>query len=149
MEFRLPDLIGKKVYAAKTIALYRSSKAGEKPFRKVAAGALIGKLDRYKLDVKDVKPTDLKSIKNARVWFVFKDSTGKDYGFKFIPGAKQINLNKFVDQGVKTEEQYQAETKKAYEKSPTEALSESSLTFLKKYGALIAAGLVTIILIKK
>ena len=148
MEFRLADLKGKKVYAAKTVDLYRSSK-DTKPFRKIGKGGLIGKLLKYQIDLTGVDPKDLKSVKKAKVWFIFKDSSGKDYGFKFQPGAGQINLQKFADQGVKTEEQYQAETKAAYEKSPIDAVSEQSGQFIKKYAPLIAAGLVTVILITR
>lgn len=148
MEFRLSDLKGKKVFAAKPVFLYRSSK-DQKPFRKVPKGALIGKLVNYKLDLTGIDPRDLKSVKKAKVWFIFKDSDGKDYGFKFQPGTGQINLQKFVDQGVKTEEQYKAENKAAYEKSPIDAVSETSGAFLKKYAPLIAAGLVTVILITR
>lgn len=148
MEFRLADLKGKKVYAAKPIALYRSSK-DNKPFRQVPKGGLIGKLISYKIDLTGVDPRDLKSVKKASVWFLFKDSNGLNYGFKFKPGAGQINLQKFADQGVKTEEQYSAENKAAYEKSPINALTESSGSFIKKYAPLIAAGLVTVILITR
>ena len=148
MEFRLSDLKGKKVSAAKPVDLYRSS-TDTKPFRKISKGGLIGVLDRYKLDLTGVDPRDLKSVKNARVWFVFKDQSGKEYGFKFQPGAGQINLQKFADQGVKTEEQYKAETKAAYEKSPVDAITETGGSFLKKYAPLIAAGLVTVILITR
>lgn len=148
MEFRLADLKGKKVYAAKPVKLYRSSK-DQKSFRTIPAGSLIGTLIRYSLDLTGVDPRDLKSVKKAKVWFLFKDSNGKDYGFKFIPGANQINLQKFADQGVKTEEQYSAENKAAYEKSPIDAVTESSGSFIKKYAPLIAAGLVTVILITR
>lgn len=148
MEFRLADLKGKKIYANKPVKLYRSSK-DTKSFKTISSGGLIGTLVKYQLDIKGVDPKDLKSIKNAKVWFIFKDSKGKDYGFKFIPGAKQINLQKFVEQGIKTEEQYSAENKAAYEKSPIDAISEQSGSFIKKYAPLIAAGLVTIILITR
>jgi hypothetical protein len=148
MEFRLADLKGKKVFAAKPVELYRSSK-DQKPFRKVPKGGLIGKLITYKIDLTGVDPRDIKSVKKAKVWFVFKDPSGKEYGFKFQPGAGQINLKKFIDQGVKTEEQYKEENKAAYEKSPIDALSEQSGSFLKKYAPLIAAGLVTVILITR
>lgn len=148
MEFRLPELKGKKVFANQRIALYRTSDS-TKPFRYVPKGGLVGVLNTYKLDLKGVNPTDLKSIKNAKVWFVFKDSSGRPYGFLFKPGTNQINLQKFVDQGVKTEEQHRAENKAAYEKSPITALSENSGALLKKYAPLIAAGVVTIILISR
>lgn len=148
MEFRLSDLKGKKVFAAKPVFLYRTSK-DPKPFRKVSKGGLIGVLTSYKLDLKGIDPRDLKSLKKTKVWFIFKDAEGRDYGFKFQPGAGQINLQKFVDQGVKTEEQYSAENKAAYEKSPIDAVSETSGAFFKKYAPLIAAGLVTVILITR
>lgn len=148
MEFRLPDLKGKKVYAKKSVKLYRSS-TDQKSFRTVQPGGLIGTLASYKLDVSKVNPTDLKSIKNAKVWFVFKDSSNRQYGFQFKPGTDQIDLEKFVKQGVKTEQQYQAENKAKFEKSPITALEESTGSVLKKYGPLIAAGLVTIILITR
>jgi hypothetical protein len=152
MEFRLADLKGKKVFAAKPVELYRSSKS-EKSFRKVPAGGLIGKLVKYQLDLTGVNPRDLKSVKKARVWFIFTDSNGKDYGFYFQPGAGQINMQKFIDQGVKTEDQYSAENKAAYEKSPitaaAETVSETSKDFLKKYAPFIAAGLITVILITR
>jgi hypothetical protein len=148
MEFRLADLKGKKVFAAKPIDLYRSSK-DQKPFRKAPKGALIGKLINYKIDLTGVNPRDIKSLKKAKVWFIFKDSSGKDFGFKFIPKAGQINLQKFVDQGVKTEEQYKEENKAAFEKSPLDAVSQQSGQFFKKYAPLIAAGLVTVILITR
>jgi hypothetical protein len=152
MEFRLADLKGKKIYAANKVGLYRKS-TDTKPFTYISKGNLIGVLDGYKIDTTGVNPRDLKSIKNAKIWFMFKDFNGKFFGFKFIPKANQIDLKKIKDQGVKSEEQYSSENKAAYEKSPltaaAETVSEASSDFLKKYAPLIAAGLITVILITR
>lgn len=151
LEFRLSDLKGAKVYANKTINLYKSSK-DSKPFRKVLKGDLIGVLDSYSIDVSKVNPTQPQTLKNTKIWFVFKDVQGKNYGFLFIPKTNQINLQKFVEQGIKTEQQYHAENVQAYNKSPIDALtktiSDTSKNLFKNIAPFIAIGLALLIFIK-
>lgn len=152
LEFRLADLKGKKVYANKTINIYKSSKDA-KPFRKVLRGDLIGVLDSYSFDISSVNPTQPKTLKNTKIWFVFKDSQGKKYGFLFIPNSNQINLQKFVEQGVKTEQQYHEENVSAYNKSPIDALTESvsdkSKQLFKQFAPFIVIGLAILIYTKR
>jgi len=147
-EFRLGDLRGKKLFAKKPVKLYRPGSSA--PFRTISRGGYIGRMTDWKLDTSKVKAFDptLKTLKTVKFLIFFSDKKGPYY-MQFINGADQLDFDAIKRQGVKTEEQYKQETQEAAAKSPFESAAGAAGDLLKKYWPLIAAGLVTVILIKK
>lgn len=147
-EFRLGDLRGKKLFAKKPVRLYRPGK--DRPFRIVSPGGYIGRMTDWKLDTTGVKVFDptFKGVKSVKVLIFFSDKKGPYY-MVFVNGGDQLDFDAIKRQGVKTEEQYKQETQEAAAKSPFEGATGAAGDLVKKYWPLIAAGLVTVILIKK
>lgn len=106
--YSVEDLIGKTLYAAKDVPLYRTTGnyyQGDKPVYIVKRGQAIGVLDTW-------------IQKGADIWFLYYDSNKRLYVSQYKDGfysGKQLK-----DQGVKTEEEKTEEARqgglKWYEK---------------------------------
>jgi hypothetical protein len=110
--YRLPDLVGKKIYAgSRGIYIYKVNKSGRR-YRAttIAPHGLIGVFEKYQIfDAKQVgKPKE--------TWVLFFEGGG----FIFLPKAEKnlIDVSKLKGQGVKTEEQQIEENTNKYNAGP-------------------------------
>ena len=117
------SLVGLKIYAAKSVNTYIYNTNLPKwlkygyLYKKYKAGDLIGLCTSYHFSPKVInKKEDL-------IVLFFTAPNGKKYGLRLLGG--EISTKKILDQGVKTEGQKQAETKKKYDKTPFEGFKET------------------------
>lgn len=146
------ELAGKNVYALKPVKLYRKGKV----IRIAQKNTLIGRVKRWAIDDSGVLKSFKKDWANVaklvgkyKLVLIFEGGKKGDYAMYIDPKGGQIDTKSLIEQGAKTIAQMAQETQEKYDKSPLDAAATAGGDILKKYWPLVAAGLITIILIKK
>lgn len=150
------EMTGKNLYALRPVKLYRKGKV----IRTAQKNTLIGKMKRWAIDdsgvLKSFK-TDwsnvAKLVSKYKLVIIFEGGKKGDYAMYVDPKGGQIDMKSLIEQGARTTAQMAKETQEKYDKSPLDAATAAATAaggeVVKKYWPLVAAGLITIILIKK
>lgn len=148
--FRLEKIVGKPVYSFKqNIQLLKYNPKTKKwsNYKTLKAGSLIGKLADYKLDITGVIPNDLKTLKNAKVWLIFKNGN-LIFGFPYKPNTNQISFTQLKKAGIISDQKEIQINKQKYNTSPVQSIKEGLNSFTKNkiFPFAIGAGILFIIL---
>lgn len=146
------QMVGKNLYALRKVNLRRKGKI----FRTAQKNQLLGRMKRWAVDdsgaIKAIRQdwwNVPKLLSRRRLVIIFDGGNSGDYYMYVDPKGGQIDPKSLIAQGAKTTAQESEELQKKYDESPLDALTESGSSILKKYWPLVAAGLITIVLIRK